>query len=160
MIKRIIIHWTGGTGQPNTTDWTHYHYLVNRDGIIVAGKYKPQDNENCTDGIYAQHCGGGNTGSIGIAMCGMNGYPVATRHPLTAVQCEACWKKVAELCKLYGIKIKPDTVLTHYEFGKAHPKTSSFGKIDITHLPPYPDIPKDKIGDYIRNKVQWYYNHL
>lgn len=160
MLKRIIIHWTAGTGQPNNTDYQHYHYLVNKDGVIVEGKHRPQDNENCTDGVYAAHCGGGNTGSIGISMCGMNGYvagePLSTNYPLTAIQCEACWKKIAELCKLYGIKVTPQTVLTHYEFGQTHPKTTSYGKIDIIYLPPYPWIQKDKIGDFIRTKVRWY----
>lgn len=164
MMKRIIIHWTAGTGQPNQTEFQHYHYLVNKDGVVVEGKYKPRDNENCTDGVYAQHTGGGNTGSIGISLCGMNGFiagrPSSTKYPLTAIQCEACWKKVAELCKTYGIQVTPDTVMTHYEFGQKHPKTTSYGKIDITYLHPYPWVKKDKIGDYIRSKVRWYLQHI
>lgn len=155
MLKRIIIHWTAGTNQPNNVDIQHYHYLLNAVGEVKRGKYKPQDNENCSDGVYAPHCGGGNTGSIGVAMCGMSGYPY-TKYPLTAVQCESCWKLCAELCKQYNIDVTPDTVMTHYEFGKKHPKTTSYGKIDIVYLPPHPEIQKDKIGDYIRNKVKWY----
>ena len=72
-MKRIIIHWTAGTYQPNNTDFEHYHYLVNGDGMVINGKFKPEDNLNCNDGKYAAHTGGGNTGSIGIAMCGMSG---------------------------------------------------------------------------------------
>ena len=68
-MKRIILHWTAGANEPNNTDYQHYHYLVNGNGVVVKGKYNPEDNLNCNDGKYAQHTGGGNTGSIGVAMC-------------------------------------------------------------------------------------------
>ena len=64
------------------------------------------------------------------------------------------------LCKKYNIKITPQTVLTHYEFGQAHPKTSSYGKIDIVYLHPFPEIDKKNMGDFIRNKIEWYFNKL
>ena len=119
---------------------------------------------NCNDGKYAQHCGGGNTGSIGISMCGMyvpkNTDIKNTKFPLTKIQCEAAFKLIAELCKKYNIKITPQTVLTHYEFGQAHPKTSSYGKIDIIYLHAYPDITKNEMGNFIRSKVRWYFSKL
>lgn len=163
-MKKIIIHWTAGTNQPCNTDYEHYHFLVNKDGVIIAGKYSPEDNENCNDGKYAQHCGGGNTGAIGVSMCGMyvpkNVCIKETKYPLTKIQCEAMFKLIAELCKKYNIPITNKTVLTHYEFGQANPKTSSFGKIDIIYLPAYPDIEKNKMGDFIRNKIRWYFDKL
>lgn len=163
-MKRIVIHWTGGTNQPNNLEFQHYHFMINGDGVIFGGKYKPEDNENCNDGKYAAHTGGGNTGSIGVSLCGMlnftSGKPDSTKYPLTAIQCEACWKKIAELCKQYNIAVTPDTVLTHYEFGKKHPKTTSFGKPDITYLHPYPALKPVEIGDYIRGKVKWYLSNI
>ena len=66
----------------------------------------------------------------------------------------------AELCRKYGIKITPDTVLTHYEFGNVYPKTSSKGKIDITILPSYLSIKPSEVGNFIRKKVKWYYERL
>lgn len=162
-MKRIILHWTAGSYQPNHTDFEHYHYLVNGQGLVIKGKYKPEDNLNCTDGKYAQHTGGGNTGSIGVSMCGMLGFKNRAnvgQYPLTKAQVERCFKLVAELCKKYNIAITPQTVLTHYEFGKSHPKTKSAGKIDIVYLPPYPTVEQNKIGDFIRGKVQWYYKNL
>lgn len=159
-IKRIICHWTAGTYQPNNTDFEHYHYLINGDGLTIEGKYKPEDNLNCNDGKYAAHTGGGNTGSIGIAMCGMAGYTsrqAIGNYPLTAIQCEAFFKKCAELCKEYNIPITNETVMTHYEFGRKHWKTSSNGKIDITFLPPFSQVTQDKAGDFIRQKISWYY---
>lgn len=163
-MKRIIIHWTAGTNIANLTDKQHYHYIINYDGTVIQGKYKPEDNLNCNDGRYAQHTGGGNTGSIGVSMAGMyvpNKTPVQqTKYPLTKKQVESCFKLCAELCKKYNIPITKDTVLTHYEFGKAHPNTSSAGKIDIIYLPPYPEQSAAKIGDFIRGKIKWYYTKL
>lgn len=162
-MKRIIIHWTAGTNQPCNTDYEHYHFLINGDGVVVKGKYSPEDNLNCNDGKYAQHTGGGNTGSIGVSMCGMYGFKSAKdvgKYPLTKKQIEAMFKLVAELCKKYRLPINDNTVLTHYEFGKKNPHTTSAGKIDIIYLPPYSDITKEKVGDFIRNKVKWYYSKI
>lgn len=158
-MKRIIIHWTAGTYKPNATDLEHYHYLIDSNGDVVPGKHKVEDNENCNDRNYAAHTGGGNTGSIGISMCGMANFKNRNSvgdYPLTKVQCERCFKLIAELSKKYKISINPQNVITHYEFGIKHPNTSSAGKIDIIYLPPYPDVEQSKIGDFIRNKARWY----
>lgn len=158
---RIILHWTGGSNYPNSTDLEHYHFVIDKDGMDREGKYKPEDNLNCYDGKYAQHTGGGNTGSIGVAVCGMadfDGNIASTKYPLTAIQMENMFALTAKLCHKYNIKITPDTVLTHYEFGRAYPKTSSRGKIDLTYLPPFPSVKRDEIGNFIRNKVKWYYD--
>lgn len=163
-MKRIIIHWTAGTNSPNAQEKECYHFLIDGLGNVHNGHCKPEDNENCNDGKYAAHTGGGNTGSIGVAMCGMSGYSPtkgisSTKYPLTKIQCERCFKLVAELCKKYNLQVTPQTVMTHYEFGKTHPNTSSAGKIDITCLPEYL-ISSEKIGEFIRNKVRWYLQHL
>lgn len=163
-MKRIIIHWTAGTYQPNDIEFEHYHYLVNGDGLIVKGKHRPEDNENCYDGSYAAHTGGGNTGSIGIAMCGMRisaNTPLRmTKYPLTKIQCERCFKLIAEVAKCYNLPITAQTVMTHYEFGLKHPNTTSADKIDITWLPPYSYLRPNEIGDFIRTKARWYLTKL
>lgn len=162
-MKRIIIHWTAGTNYASDYDKNFYHFLVDKDGKVILGRHKPEDNENCNDGNYAAHCGGGNTGSIGIALCGMYGYRSAAnvgKYPVTKVQCESMFRFVAGLCKKFNLNITPDTVMTHYEFGQKHPNTSSFGKIDIIYLPPYPEQPKECIGNFIRSKVRWYYSKI
>ena len=158
-MKRIIIHWTAGTYTANDTDLEHYHYLIDGNGNVIKGKYKPEDNDNVTIGHYAAHTGGGNTGSIGIAMCGMFGFKNSKQvgaFPLTKVQCERCFFLIAELAHKYNININNETVMTHYEFGLKNPKTSSAGKIDIVYLPPYGDIEQNKIGGFIRSKAIWY----
>lgn len=162
-MKRLIIHWTAGSNTPNSVDKEHYHYLVDSEGKIYNGNYRPEDNENCSDGRYAQHTGGGNTSSIGVSMCGMYGFRSSAnvgKYPLTKKQCEATFKLCAELCKKYGISVTTQTVMTHYEFGKSHPQTSSAGKIDIIYLPPYPEQTTDKIGNFIRNKIRWYKSNI
>lgn len=158
-MKRIVLHWTAGGNYPNIADLEHYHFVIDKNGKVYNGKFKPEANLNCSDGKYAMHTGGGNTGSIGIAVCGMANYKgklTDTKYPLTAVQVEKMFALSAELCKKYGIPISPDTVLTHYEFGLAYPKTSSAGKIDITCLPPYLSVKPTQVGDFIRKKVKWY----
>ena len=154
-MNKIIIHWTAGTYQPNTTDLEHYHFLIDGEGKKHNGKYKPEDNENCNDGKYAAHTGGGNTGAIGVSMCAMAGFNSAAscgNYPITPVQLEACFKLCAELCKKYNIPV--ENVWTHYEFGINHPDTTSHGKIDIIYLPPYPLVKRNEVGGFIRSKIR------
>ena len=47
--------------------------------------------------------------------------------------------------------------MTHYEFGKKNPMTTSRGKADIIYLASNPSLPSNKIGDFIRNKILWYF---
>lgn len=158
-LTKITIHWTAGTGRPTINELEHYHYLIDEAGECWNGKHKPEDNLNCKDGNYAAHTGGGNTGNIGVAMCGMAGYQSpkdAVLYPITSYQFEACMRKIAELCLKYGIDVTPQTVFTHYEFGVRNPKTTSAGKIDITYIPPYPWVSPNDCGSFIRSKVKWY----
>lgn len=162
-MNKIIIHWTAGANQPNLIDKQHYHFVIDSLGRVHNGNYKVTDNENCTDGVYAQHTGGGNTGAIGIALCGMANFKNSKnigRYPLTKVQCERTFKLIAELCIKYGIIISDKTVMTHYEFGLKNPKTTSRGKIDIIYLPPYSYLKANEIGNFFRNKAKWYLNKI
>ncbi len=163
MIKRIIIHWSAGRYYPSEFEKNYYHYLIDADGKVYSGIYKPEDNEDCNDGKYAAHTGGGNTGSIGVCMCGMYGFKSSTtpgNFSITKIQFESCMKFCAELCKKYNLRVTPDTVFTHYEFGKLNPKTSSAGKIDIIWIPPYPWVVQSDVGSFIRSKVRWYKEKL
>lgn len=137
--------------------------MIDGNGKVINGKHKPEDNENCNDGNYAAHTGGGNTGAIGIALCGMHGYQNRMKlgkYPLKQIQFERAFELVAKLCKKYDIPINKNTVLTHYEFGLANPQTTSKGKIDITVIPYLPTIEPYKVGDFIRQKCLWYKTKL
>lgn len=158
-MKKIILHWTAGKYNPTQFERQFYHFLIDESGKIYNGLFCPEDNLNCSDNRYAAHTGGGNTGAIGIAMCAMCGFKSAKepgKYPITAVQFESCMNLCAQLALKYNIKISPENIMTHYEFGVKNPKTSSFGKIDITYLPPYPWIGKNDIGNFIRTKIRWY----
>lgn len=158
-MKRIIVHWTAGGPVPTSYEKERYHFLVDSLGKIHLGKFKPEANLVCREGLYAMHAGGGNTGSIGISMCGMAGFRNKNNQgnfPITKVQFEATMKYCAELAKKYNIAITDETAMTHYEFGQAHPRTTSHGKIDIIFIPPYPWISKDDVGSFIRSKIRWY----
>ena len=37
-MNKIIIHWTAGTGVPNSVDLKHYHFLIDKYGRINNGK--------------------------------------------------------------------------------------------------------------------------
>lgn len=158
-MKRIIIHWTAGGHYPSAYENSFYHFLVDKDGRVSQGIFKPQDNEVCKRGKYAAHTGGGNTGSIGVAMCGMGGFKNRNsqgNYPISKIQFEATMKLCSELAKKYDISVTPNNVMTHYEFGIKNPKTTSAGKIDIVFIPPYPWVLKEDVGSFIRAKIRWY----
>lgn len=160
-MKRIVLHWTSGVYYPNEHEKECYHFLIDKDGVIHEGKYKPEDNEICTDGRYAAHTGGGNTGSVGVAFCGMMGCENPQNvgdYPLTQKQVEAGFKLCATLIKKYNLQLS--NVITHYEFGKLHPESASAGKIDITYLPSYPDVKAEEMGGFIRSKIRWYLERI
>ena len=154
MFKNIVLHWTAGNYTPCQTDLQHYHYLIDAQGGIHTGKYTPEDNLNCTDGKYAAHTGGGNTGRIGLAIC-------CRKNPNTVPtqkQVETMCKIAAELC--FTRNLTPKQCITHAEFGQANPKTTSYGKIDINDLP-YAGIKGVKaVGDYLRDRITCYYNKI
>lgn len=163
-MKYITIHWTAGGHAVNAIDRAHYHFIIDGDGKVVTGDHPPEANRPPLRGRkYAAHCGGGNSWNIGVALAGMAGYrsPSAPgKFPLTAKQCEAAWEYVAYISHKYDIPVTPDRIFTHYEFGKRNPNSLSRGKIDIVHLPHEPQLQIDEIGNYIRNKVEWYRRRL
>ncbi len=158
-MKRIVIHWTAGGYYPTDYEMEHYHFLVDKDSVVHCGKFKPEDNEVCKPGRYAAHTGGGNTGSIGVAICAMAGFKNKNyigKYPILKKQFESTMELCAKLANQYKIEITPQTVLTHYEFGLRNPKTTSAGKIDIIFIPPYSWVSQGEAGSFIRSKIKWY----
>lgn len=160
-MKRIIIHWTAGTYYPSELDRKFYHFLVDKNGKIYNGVFKPENNEVCKIGKYAAHTGGGNTGSIGVSMCAMAGFRDSKnigKYPIAKIQFESTMDLCAKLAKKYNIQVTPQNVMTHYEFGVKNPNSTSAGKIDIIYLPPYQWVAKEDVGSFIRTKIKWYLN--
>lgn len=158
-IKKICNHWTAGNYKPCQQDLDSYHYLVDNKGRIYLGTYKPEDNLNCYDGKYAKHCGGGNTGCIGISACGMVGFSEQNKYskcPLTRKQIEAICCLNAYLSLKYGIIVNEQNIFTHYEFDQRRQRNLREGKIDITYIHYLPNLSTKSIGNYLRQKVAWY----
>lgn len=161
-LSKICLHWTAGSNKPCTLDLNSYHFVVDSKGRIFAGSHIPEDNLNCYDGKYAKHCGGGNTGCIGISACGMAGFDMKnkkTKYPINQKQInDSLCTMAAYLSLKYGIQITPKTVFTHYEFDKK--KTKPEGKIDIAFLPYIPNLSPNKVGNYLRGKINWYRENI
>ncbi len=157
-LKRIILHWSAGGAKASDLDREHYHFAVQQDGAVVAGKYKPEDNISASDGRYAAHTRSCNTGSIGISLCGMAGAVErpfnAGTAPITAAQVDAFCALAARLCKQYGIPVTRQTVLTHAEVQPTL-GIAQRGKWDICWLPGMaaPGNPV-AVGDTLRRKIE------
>ncbi len=156
-MKRIIIHWTGGTNSVSELDRQHYHFIIDGDGKVHEGNLKPEANLDCTDGNYAAHTRRCNTGAIGVALAGMHGatdFPLTTgKYPLTSKQIDALIELCADLCETYGIKVTPKTVLTHAEVEPTL-GIKQRGKWDIRWLPGMTSVGGAiEIGDQLRRGI-------
>ena len=153
----IVFHWTAGQHKASGLDKSHYHYLVQGDGSIIPGTLKPEDNISATDGRYAAHTKGANTGRIGVAVCGMMG---ATERPFSAGAAPINWGQInalcgllADLCKRYSIPVGRTTVLSHAEVQPTLGIKQN-GKWDICWLPGMTAVGDPvAIGDRIRADV-------
>jgi len=121
-MKRVICHWTAGKYEASGLDREHYHFLIEKDGRVVRGRFSIQDNVSTADGAYAAHTRGCNTGAIGVAVCCMADAAeapfVAGSCPMLETQWRAMAMVVAELCRRYDIDVTPQTVLGHGEVEK------------------------------------------
>ena len=158
MPYRCTLHFTVGRYEQFFND---YHYMIaynskTKQAYVKRGIYTPEDNDNTGDGRYAPHCALMNTGNIGVAICANYQYNHKTNtsdtYPITAQQLELAFELLAELSIKYNIKI--EEIQTHYERDKKLKKPS--GKVDIIFLPSYPQVKKEEVGNFIRNKVKWY----
>jgi N-acetyl-anhydromuramyl-L-alanine amidase AmpD len=156
-MKRIIIHWTAGTHKPGVTDKKHYHYIVAGDGEVVGGDLPISANES-TNGTYAAHTRGLNTGSIGVSFAAMHGAKErpfsAGKYPITDKQVESMARLVFDLSDRYDIPITPETILTHAEVEPTL-GVKQRAKWDITWLPGMDQAGNARaVGDLLREKVR------
>ncbi len=101
------------------------------------GENSVLDNLNTADGDYAAHTRGLNTGSIGLALCGMAGaneHPFAPGpYPIKVAQWNAALIACADICRRYRIAPDRDGLLMHCEVKAVYGIVSS--KWDISVLP-------------------------
>ena len=122
-MKRIIWHHTGGAYTPNAVDRRAYHALIDGDGEVILGDSPVEANRAIRSprdiSTYAAHTRGLNTGSIGIAICGMLGgewsNPRASRHFPRPAQVQGMLRLTADWCRKYGIPPTRKNVLSHAE---------------------------------------------
>jgi N-acetyl-anhydromuramyl-L-alanine amidase AmpD len=161
-LQRIIMHWTAGGRSASGLDKEHYHFIVQQDGAVVSGKFKPEDNISTGDGKYAAHTLNCNTGSIGVALCGMAGATErpfnAGLHPIRWPQIAVMCSLIAKLCHQYGIPVTRQTVLSHAEVQPTL-GIKQKGKWDIAWLPGWTaPIDPGGVGDRLRHDILQAYN--
>jgi hypothetical protein len=136
-MDRIIVHWTAGRHQANAGDRQHYHVLIEGDGAIIRGVPISANAAPLKPG-YAAHTRNCNSGSIGVALCGMIGAQerpfVPGAEPITQTQWDKLPLVLGDLCRFYKIPVTPRTVLSHAEVQDALGITQA-GKWDVARLP-------------------------
>lgn len=158
-MKRIILHWSEGRRTSNSTDREHYHILIEESGgnaFVSRGDHSIADNVSTADDDYAAHTKGCNTGSIGVALCGMRGCretPFSPGpDPFTREQYNLMIRAVAQLCRAYNIPVTPKTVLAHGEV-QENLGIKQNGKWDPCRLPWSPGTTPAEVCDNIREAV-------
>jgi hypothetical protein len=137
VMKRVIVHWAGGTHRASALDLEHYHILIEADGKLVRGAHGIDANAQ-TIRPRARHTLKCNTHSIGVAVCCMSGAEEAPfipgPFPMNEGQWAALAEVTAELCERYGIPVTSQTVLAHGEV-QANLHIKQNGKWDPLVLP-------------------------
>jgi hypothetical protein len=156
--RGVVLHWTGGGPRANSVDLGAYHYVVELDGKVKAGKWSVASNMRlCSGGTYAMHTGGFNSYRVGISSAGMLNYVSPTRmgqHPLTEVQVRRMMEVAAHFIKLARLDpLNPAHLCTHQEVWTIHGVrgTQNHHKKDIEVLPFRPDLKPEEVGDYLRS---------
>jgi N-acetyl-anhydromuramyl-L-alanine amidase AmpD len=157
-MKRIIVHWTAGRGKASGLDKAHYHLMIEGDGKLVLGKHSIEDNASTREGDYAAHTRACNTGSIGVALCGMMEARESPfdpgDEPINEVQWGTLIEVLKDLCGRYQIEVERETVLSHAEVQPTLGIKQS-GKWDIARLP-WDDSIRGAlaVGDLMRKQVK------
>ena len=158
--KGIVLHWTGGGPRANPVDLAAYHYVIEVDGTVVAGKWPVRANmRKLVDDKYAKHTGGFNSFRVGISCAGMKDYrsrSSAGTFPLTEVQVERMLEVAGYFIGVAGLNpLDPARLCTHQEVWTLHrvKGTQNHTKTDIEFLPFRPDLKPREVGDYLRKRV-------
>lgn len=157
-MKRIALHWTGGTHRASAYEREHYHEIAQGDGSRVLGAKAPESNKAPLGPDYVRHTGGMNTNTIGLAICAMGGKEVRESplhkglYPPTQESIDALCVMAAEYCHTYDIEVTPETVFIHAEVKPRWGRGAY--KWDITVLPGHEkQLSARKAGDILRAQV-------
>lgn len=161
-MKRVVLHWTCGHRLANDTDREHYHLLIEHAGTgvrIIRGEHPIDDNVSTADDDYAAHTRGCNTGSIGLALCGMmhcRESPFAPGPvPFSREQWDLMCRAAAQLCRAYAIPCDERHVLAHGEV-QATLGIRQLGKWDPMRLPWQPVLAPAAVMKLTRETIAGY----
>lgn len=156
----VVLHWTGGGPRANPVDLAAYHFVVDFDGTVHAGRWPVAANMCRVGGDqYAMHTGGFNSYRIGVSAAGMLNYhsPSDTGpHPLTEIQVDRMLEVAAFFLDAAGLDpLDPANLCTHREVWTVHGirGTRNHLKKDIEFLPFAPDLAPDQVGDFLRKRT-------
>ncbi|MBI3909678.1 MAG: N-acetylmuramoyl-L-alanine amidase [Armatimonadetes bacterium] len=157
---RVILHWTAGTYEVSDLDRQHYHFLIDGAGKVHRGRYSLADNASCRDGRYAAHTRGMNTGSAGIAICGMGGatHPESVRGfnpgrwPFNQTQWQVAQACAAQVLAYADLPADARTCFSHWEAQALH-GVRQRGKWDISVLPWDPGLDRGVVMAQLRGGV-------
>jgi N-acetylmuramoyl-L-alanine amidase-like protein len=148
-VRRVILHWTGGGPYPSLLERGHYHLLIDQHGTVHKGLFPI--------GRWPSHTRMLNTGSVGIALCGMRGAAAAPFQagpaPINERQVTATARAAAAVLHRYGILPTERTCLTHCEVTHTY-GLAQRGKWDISWMPgmshPMPNTAGDRLRWLVR----------
>lgn len=157
---RIVVHWTAGRHRPSLLERGHYHFLIDGEGkphrgLFGVGRYGPPN-----------HVKGLNTGSVGLALCGMRGAverPFSPGpEPITPLQWERAAQAAAEVMLAYGLPAAPKglerVVLMHSEVPEVYGIPQD--RWDIDCLPWKRDLGPGSVHSDFRRRVLGYLARL
>ena len=141
-VERLIAHWTAGGPTPNDRERDHYHFLIEQNGAVVRGHYElglppPPDHSYA----WPQHTRELNTGSVGVALCGMLGATPKDHGavPINPLQMEKLILVLAALAGRYDLSVAETTVTVHADVGRVY-GIAQRGKWDISFWPGRPKV--------------------
>jgi uncharacterized protein YacL (UPF0231 family) len=155
-MRRLHLHWTGGTHDANDLDRAHYHFLVEGDGKVIRGDQPVTANQAPIRGAYAAHTLRANAGAIAISACCMGGAVQGGTHgkwPLNRIQAHALAEAAAQICDRYGIPVTEKTVLCHGEVERQL-GIKQRNKWDPCVLPWAPHLSMSQVCDWWRSEIR------
>lgn len=155
--RGLVLHWTGGAMRANSVDLGAYHFVVEHDATVRAGRWSVAANMRQVGGDeYAMHTGGFNSFRIGLSAAGMKDY-VSRTDPGAALITEEQVRRMVEVAAYFislagHDPLDPRRLCTHREVWTLHSIKGKQNhlKKDIEFLPFRPDLKKDEVGDYLR----------
>lgn len=156
-LHRIHWHWTAGAYGPIRMELRAYNAVIDSDGNIYDGLFRPEAQARYQIGKAASHTLNANTGAIGIAVDAMAGakqnpFEWGTA-PITHSQIEALVDQSAAWGAAYDIPVSKYSMLTHAEVQPTLGIRQRW-KWDITVLPGM-SAPGDpvQVGNRLRDMV-------